>query len=410
LTDTDADGAAAALTAAAELDSLVAAALRQAPGVAMRDADLAAMREEATAAGALPDPMIGFSATGEDYPGGGLGREPMSVAALEVSQTIPWPGKRGLRDAAAQARLPEFAARRDGERRRLAADVRAAWADLYATDAATAALREELALVDLLEPGARSRYETGAGSQDDWLALRRARARLASAVDAANADRAEVVARLGVALADTAAAARVNALVLPALPLPADAGRGGEAFADVAAARAATEAARREREAAAREGRPDLVLGAEYGWREALAPMFTARVGLEVPLWRGRKQDAMARAAGFREAGARALEDDARRQADAEARTLTARAAAAQATATRLRQEILPLLDLTAEGARARYLTGAAPAGPLLETLRERAEARAELARAEADAFAALTRLRALAGRDPVAGDGKDSR
>jgi outer membrane protein TolC len=393
--------------AAAELDSLVALALRRAPALQARDADLLAAREEISVAGALPDPMVAFSATGEEYPGGGLGTEPMSVAALEFTQTIPWPGKRGRREAAAAARVPELIAGREEERRAVAADVRTAYADLYAIDGAVLALRRALALYDVLEPQALARYETGLGAQTDWLALRRARAALASDIDGELADRVEVVARLATALDDTAAAAAVRADALPAAaatPTSAD----GSAFAGIATAEAVLETARRVRESAQREGQPDLVVGAEYGWRDGLPPMLTARVGLELPLWRGRKQDAMARAAGYMEAGARAGERQARLQAGAEARALAARRDAASRAAGRLRGQILPLLDLTAESARARYLAGEAPATMLIDALRERAAARGELARAEAAHYAAGARLRALSGLDAVAGNGRE--
>lgn len=386
----------------------MALALRRSPRLQVRTAGIDAMREEISAAGALPDPMIGLSANGENYPGAGLGEDPMAMTALELTQTIPWPGKRSRREAVAASRVPEMHAARDGDRRALAADVREAWAGLYASDQAVAALRQALALLDVLEPQALARYETGLGAQTDWLALRRERVRLASDVDRELADRIGIVARLAIAIDDSLALAGVTADALPVEPDPALEPPTGSAFAEVAMARAGVETARRLRAAADIEGRPDLVLGAEYGWRDELAPMITARVGLEIPLWRGRKQDAMARSAAHGEAGALAAAREARLEADAEARTLVARRDAAGRAAERLRSQILPLIELTAESARARYLAGDAPADLLIEALADRAEARADLAREEAARFAAGARLRALAGLDPVAGDGKE--
>jgi cobalt-zinc-cadmium efflux system outer membrane protein len=400
-------GDAAAQAAAAELDSLVALALARAPGLRRREAQIDAMREDIPAAGALPDPMIGLSARGEDYPGAGVGTDPMAMLALEFTQTIPWPGKRGLRTAAAAARVPEMAAAREAERRLLAADVREAWAMLYASGATISALRQALSLFDVLEPQALTRYETGLGSQADWLALRRERAMLASEIDRELGERTAVVARLAYALDDTTEA---RAATAAALPPTASSTADGASFAEVAMAEAGTETARRLRLAADREGRPDLVVGAEYGWRDSMAPMVTARVGLELPLWKGRKQDAMTRAAGHREAAARLGERDALLRSRAEAGALAARRDAALSAAARLRGQILPLLALTAESARARYLAGDGPADLLIEAFRDQAEARGRLAREEATAFAAQSRLLALDGRDPVAGNGKDAR
>jgi outer membrane protein TolC len=353
--------------------------------------------------------MVGLSAVGEDYPGAGIGTDPMAMTSLEVTQAIPWPGKRGRREAAAAARVPELAAAREEARRMLAADVREAYADLHASEAASRAITEALAFLDILEPQAQARYETGSGELAPWLAVRREQATLASDLDREHAAALEARARLGAALADTTVAAAVDATMLPPRGDPDTSGEAAD-FASVTMADAAAKAAGLMRAVAEVEGRPDLVLGAEYGWRDAMAPMVTARVGLEVPLWKGRKQDAMARAAAHGEHGAQATARAARLQADAEARTLRARRDAADRAAVRLRERILPLLDLAVESARAGYLAGRSGADELVMALRERATMRAELAREEAMGYAADARLRALSGRDAVAGDGKDTR
>lgn len=403
-TDTTATRAAAA-RAAAGLDSLVALALARAPMLAASAAEVAALREEVAAAGALPDPMVALGAVGEDYPGAGLGDDPMAMATIEVTQAIPWPGKRALRTAAAGARVPVRAAALEDERRSLAADVREAWAELYAADAALLALRQSSALLDVLEPQALALYETGRGNQSDWLALRRERLRLDGEVDGALARREAVVAMLGAAVGDTAAAASARPSALPADPGPVP--RDGAGFASVAMAEAEARAAGAELALARREGRPDLVVGAEYGWRDAMSPMVTARIGLELPLWKGRKQDAMARAAEARRAAATASAHAGRLDADAGARALAARRDASSRAAARLREQVLPLLELSAESARARFLAADGDASMLVAALRELAEARAELAREEAEAYAAAARLLALSGRDPVAGEGR---
>jgi outer membrane protein TolC len=401
----DADTGAAAATARAEVDSLVARALRRAPAIAAAGAEVAALREQIAAAGALPDPMVALSARGEDYPGAGLGSDPMAMTALEFTQAFPWPGKRSLRTAAAAARVPAGEARLEMERRALAADVREAWARLYAADAALGSLRRVIALFDVLEPQALARYETGDGTQAGWLALRRERLRLETAVDRELAGREVIIARLGAAIADTAAAAQVRPALLP--PLAAHTTPDGAGFAAIAMAEAEVQAAGAEVAAARREGRPDLVVGAEYGWRDTLAPMVTARVGLELPLWKGRKQDALARAAAGRQVATTATARAVRLEADAQARELAALRDAALRAAGRLRDRVLPLLELSAESARARYLAADADANALVEALIELADARADLAREEADAWAAAARLLALSGRDPVAGDGR---
>ena len=189
---------------------------------------------------------------------------------------------------------------------------------------------------------------------------------------------------------------------LPAVDGAVVAAIGPADLAEVATAEARIAAALRRAESAEREGSPDIVLGAEYGWRDALPPMVTARVGVELPLWQGRKQDAMARAARREQAMAEADQRDALAMAGAEFAGLQARYDAAERQVVRLRDGILPQATLAAESARAGYVTGTTDAADLIMALRQLAETRAMLAEREADRYTAWATLRALAGRDPV--------
>ncbi len=346
--------------------------------------------------------MIGVSARGENYPGAGIGEDPMAEAAIEVSQAFPWPGKRGRRQAAAEAQVEIATAQREAARRRLAAEVRAAYAQQTAIDAEQRALHESLALLELLLPSARARYETGLARQSDVVGLQLERARLEADLDDLAALCAAHLAELAAAL-DTAAVDRSSfAAGLPAVDDGVVADIEPADLAEVATADARISAALRRAESAEREGAPDIVLGAEYGWRDALPPMVTARVGVELPLWQGRKQDAMARAARREHAMAAADRRDVLAMAGAELAGLRARYDAAARQTARLRDDILPQATLAAESARANYVTGATDTAELIMALRQLAETRAMLAAREADRYAAWATLRALAGRDPA--------
>jgi len=344
--------------------------------------------------------MVGFSARGEDYPGAGIGEDPMAMAAFEVAQTLPWPGKRGRRQAAAAALVDVAEADLVAARRRLAADMRTAYAEQAAIDASRRSLLASIALIDLLAPSLTARYETGQAAQSDLIDLQLERLRLEGDLD-------DLDAKCDMHLAELAAALDLPVADLP----PLDAGLpliDGEAtvvpadFAEVAVAEARLAAAGLRAESARHEGSPDVFLGAEYGWRDALPPMVTARVGVELPLWRSRKQDAEARAAGHERAMAEAERREALAMAGAEVASLRARFDASERQVVRLRTGILPQATLAAESARAGYATGVAGAAELIMALRRLAETGAMLAEREADRYAAWAALRALAGRDPV--------
>ncbi len=391
--------AAAAVVAA---DSLVALALARSPRLAALAEYIAVAREEAPAEGALPDPMVGFSARGEDYPGAGIGEDPMAMAAFEVSQTLPWPGKRGRRQAAAAAKVAVAEAELVAARRRLAAEVRAAYAEQAVIDAQRATLREAIALVELLVPAVTARYANGLAGQSDVVGLQLERLRLEVDLEDLDTRCAEHLAELSAALDLPVSDLPPLDAGLPAVA-PADvASVAAGDLAEVAAAEARVNAAAQRAAAAEGEGSPDLVLGAEYGWRDALPPMVTARLGVELPLWQGRKQDALARAAGREHLMAEAERRDALAMAGAEVAGLQARAGAAQRQIERLRNGILPQATLVVESARSGYATGVADAAEVIMALRQLVESRAMLVEREADLYTAWAALRALAGRDPV--------
>ena len=93
--------AAASVHAPAQsLDALVAEALKGNREVLAAQKRYEASRQRPSIAGSLPDPMLslGYSSSGGPWPGAGLGREPMANAGLMVSQEMPFPGKRKLRE------------------------------------------------------------------------------------------------------------------------------------------------------------------------------------------------------------------------------------------------------------------------------------------------------------------------
>jgi len=390
------------VAAAATTDSLVVWALVRSPRLAALAESIAAAREGAPADGALPDPMIGVSARGENYPGAGIGEDPMAEAAIEVSQAIPWPGKRGRRQAATEAQVGVAEAQLVAAQRRLAAEVRAAYAEQIEIDAVQRALQESIVLLDLLMPSVRTRYETGLAGQSDVIGLQIERARLEADLDDLAARCARHLAELAATMDTSVASLPAFDAGLPAIDDTVVAAIDPAAVAEVATAEARVSAALRRAEAAAHESSPDIVLGAEYGWRDALPPMVTARVGVEIPLWQGRKQDATARAARREQAMAAADQRDVLAMAGAELAGLQAQYDAAERQVVRLRDGILPQATLAAESARVGYVTGATDTADLITALRQLAETRAMLAAREADRYTAWATLRALAGRDPV--------
>ena len=153
------------------LPDLIREALERNPEVQMARRMVEARRARVPQAGALPDPMLmyGVMNEGRPVPFQTLGTAGFSEVYVGVSQEIPYPGKRGLREKVAgeEASAAEWAY--DAARRRIAAEVAQAYYDLYAVHAAFAIVERNFQLLDQLVKVARARYAVGQATQQDVL-------------------------------------------------------------------------------------------------------------------------------------------------------------------------------------------------------------------------------------------------
>ncbi len=91
------ESAALSLPADSLLAQLIAESLAARPEIAAAEAELAARGERVPQAGALPDPMLEVGIQNDGFDGLTIGEMEGSTLTLMASQTLPWPGKRGLR-------------------------------------------------------------------------------------------------------------------------------------------------------------------------------------------------------------------------------------------------------------------------------------------------------------------------
>ncbi len=120
---------------------------------------------------ALPDPKIGagWSSAGAPWPGAGLGTESTANIGVELSQEIPFPGKRSLRAGMA-------AKEAEGESQTYQAiqldqvkQLKSAFHELRFVYDAIDVLRRDQNLLQRLAKVAEARYSVGQGSQQDLI-------------------------------------------------------------------------------------------------------------------------------------------------------------------------------------------------------------------------------------------------
>lgn len=363
--------------------------------------DVSAATDRIAPAGALPDPMVRLGVMSLPVPG--LVAEPMTQLPLMAEQRLPGFGKRGAATALARADSAAAAAKLGVVVTRLAAEAAETWFDLaYARRAlevwsGLAGLAEQAVVV------AQARYETGSTQQTDLL---RARLRRAEVADGERGLRAAVL----------AAAARADALrggggdtivthlARPAVARPGEIPLGDHVDAGNAhllLVQAELGRARRHADALAIASRPDFMVsvqnGVRFGGRE---PFFTALLGVSVPLWAGRKQRPLARAAALDVDATHARYEDLRARLDGQVR---AQLAEIDGLGDRIRlatDQIVPLADAASASALQRYQVGAVEFSAVLDTQDEAFRAQLSLARLIADYGAARARLAALVGEE----------
>ena len=361
-----------------ERDALIRSVLERNPSLAAAREAWRAASFRPIQARALPDPMVSYG-----FAPLSIGSEEVSFGQeVEVSQALPFPGKRRVRAAAAEAEAGAAWEEYRAARLELATAAALLFADYYLVDRAMEINTEHLRLLDELRAVATARYAAGLVPQQEPLQAEVEAVELLHRQVELRAERAVVT-------------ARINALLhrRPGEPLPPPPGRlpepapGGEAGAleeeavaarpELAARAAAIRAREAELELARLERKPDFGVMGSYSsmWMET-EHRFMAGVSVSLPVRRERLEAARAEAEArlARERSELAgLEDEIR----SEVRTAAARLAETHHLIELYESRLLPASRDQIRAGRAGYESGQAGFLSILEA--ERSLRRAEL-------------------------------
>jgi len=379
--------------------AVVPVALHNTPELAAARSAGAAAAARVRPAGALPDPIVTV-AYENDGAALSLGTEPMTRLAFIAQQAFPFPGKLGLARDVAKADAGRAATRPERVALGLAAGVKRAYADLLEA-------REDLRLVDEqletwrdIEAVIRARYAAGMGSQQDILRAQSERTRLLQQRRRDEASESRALAALRGLLfrspeVPIPTAGRLSAGRLPsASALEETVDKALEVTPELKEATLARERAKLAAELARRGLRPDFVASAAYMNRGSLPLMWSAAVGVSIPLWAGEKQRPLIVEADSLFESASARETSLKRQIQALTEERLIRIDSLDAEAKLDAEGILVQDRLSVDAALASYRTGSVPFVTVLEALgtyfsdRRAAVSRlASLIRAEADLY-----------------------
>jgi len=353
------------------LKALIAEALAQNPDLQALQEGLAAARARPEQAQALPDPMVSVLYVNDGW-SPSLGQMPMTTLGFMGSQTLPWPGKRGLRERIAQRDVVFSAGRLERQRLSVAAGVRRAFWSLALAEGSLGVLREQEDVSKEAEGVARARYAVGQGAQQDVLRAQleitrfeQLRAEQEADIEGRLAELSRLVGRdvQRDAVAGARLALRPEPRGLATLQAQAE-----NTLPELRAGTAGVERGQLAIELAQRDFKPDLTVQAGYMNRGGLDPMWQAGVGVSLPLYRGRRHAAVAEAEAGRRAAALQVEA-VRAQIRFRTRERVAQLRAAERMATVYADGLLPQARLSYEASITSYQAGKVPFLTVLEAL-----------------------------------------
>ena len=246
--------------------------------------------------GALPDPMVGLSLMNIPVTTFRLDQEPMTMKQLTVTQGFPAPGVLRARTAVADAGVQIAERQLVLTREQLVQVAKNAYLGLYFLDESISIVAENQALLQQFVRNAEIRYTTGRGIQQDVLKAQLEHSRLTERLIILEEMRVGLVSRLN-ALRDRPADTPIAELTLPRdIPGLFEPDKLKEAAEEkspaLARARAMVEQRQTSVELAQRLRLPSWSLSTAYAQRDGGRRDFiTAVVGVQIPIYAGRKQN-----------------------------------------------------------------------------------------------------------------------
>jgi len=151
------------------LEDIIRATLANNPAIRAGAHAVAAQRAKVPQAKALPDPSVGIGWMGNIQPFSVQTGDPSSYRSVSAMQMLPFPGKRGLRGQIAAKDADASQWDLEATRRRVIADVKAAYYDYWYYGKAIGTTESNRDLLVKLSQISEARYRVGKGIQADVL-------------------------------------------------------------------------------------------------------------------------------------------------------------------------------------------------------------------------------------------------
>jgi len=358
---------------ALSLESAISLAIEVDPWLSGSDQMERALREEAVAAGSLPDPQLNLTAVNVPITSFDVGQENMTQLAVGVSQQFPRGRTRALSRQQKEILAGVEPLRRSERRAALRVDVSTLFLDAYLAQASRRLIEEDRGLFEQLVDAATAQYTSASGrarqqdlirAQLELIRLDDRLTRLVQQQEVAQRRLAELAPAAGrMPVAD-----RLPDLYTPSVDQLISAPATADALFDRLRMHPALRAIDRQLESVAtstdlarQKYRPGFGLRAQYGYRaedpdgRSRDDLLTLGITFDLPLFRGHRQDRQVNAAVAREAAARTDRDLLIRELVSRLDTERAELIRLDQRRQLYRERLLPQMSQQAEASLAAY-------------------------------------------------------
>jgi outer membrane protein TolC len=343
------------------LDDLVKEALEKSPEILAAKGMWEMAKAKAPQAKALPDPTLQFELQNIGLTGLTVGEMDMSMAGISLSQTIPYPGKRGLRREAAEKEAEGAGAMADAARLSVVSRLKVAYYDLAFTHQSLDVVERTRRVLQDFEKTAQARYSVGEGIQQDVLKVQVELSMLTQRTATLEQMREGTGAMIN-SLLDRPPDAPLGRPedLSPARPVPplAELNRLAlENNPELKARQRAIEASQTQVALMKKEYKPDFTVSGGWRSRGGLEDMYQVMVEVELPWQRERRKYGVQEALASTEAAQknrRAMEE----MVLAKVRDLSTMAGRAEQLARLYQTAIIPQATFSLESATSAYRVG----------------------------------------------------
>ncbi|BCK87837.1 hypothetical protein MIZ01_1634 [Sideroxyarcus emersonii] len=388
-----------------DLPGLLGYAREHNPEFAAARLEAEAAQQRAEPAGALADPVLRTELYDITSQTANMNQFLMPTQRYQLSQALPWFGKRDLQRAIATAQTEQANGQAAADWSDLASRLKATYAMSYYLAASERLTQQTLDLLDNLEQIARERYANGLGSQQDVVRVQVETTTLLGELIGIQNERHHAHAELNSLLARPVNAALAEP-VQPR-PLPPAAKLDEQALLErlrahnpqLQIADAQIQSADKSRDLAFANRYPGFTLGVARTQYNNSMNTWDVMVEFSIPLQQSARRSQEHEAEAML-AAASARKQSALNQAESSLSENLSALESARRTETLIATRLLPQSELTYQSALAGYQTGKVDFATLVDAQRQILQARQQQLKAQLEAQSRLADIEKLLGEE----------